>query len=164
MFGYDRLLPMNTGVEGGETACKVTVLCANILTNQSRLLLAGEEVGLQGEGGATRQGQDHLRQGEQGQQVWAEPFTYLLIRTTPGAGPWPPCRAPPTPPPTATTAPSCRASSPWSTTTSRRWRPSFRTSASKSSIRRFVITKKAPTRAFSWLKAATTAFTFKTQA
>ena len=36
-------------------------------------------------------------------------------------------------------------------------------SASKSSIRRFVITEKAPTRAFSWLKAATTAFTFKTQ-
>ena len=34
--------------------------------------------------------------------------------------------------------------------------------ASKSSIRRFVITEKAPTRAFSWLKAATTAFTFKT--
>ena len=34
-------------------------------------------------------------------------------------------------------------------------------SASKSSIRRFVITEKAPTRAFSWLKAATTAFTFK---
>ena len=34
-------------------------------------------------------------------------------------------------------------------------------SASKSSIRRFVITEKA-TRAFSWLKAATTAFTFKT--
>ena len=33
-------------------------------------------------------------------------------------------------------------------------------SASKSSIRRFVITEKAPTRAFSWLKAATTAFTF----
>ena len=32
-------------------------------------------------------------------------------------------------------------------------------SASKSSIRRFVITEKAPTRAFSWLKAATTAFT-----
>ena len=32
----------------------------------------------------------------------------------------------------------------------------------KSSIRRFVITGKAPTRAFSWLKAATTAFTFKT--
>ena len=31
-------------------------------------------------------------------------------------------------------------------------------SASKSSIRRFVITEKAPTRAFSWLKA----FTFKT--
>ena len=30
-------------------------------------------------------------------------------------------------------------------------------------IRRFVITEKAPTRAFSWLKAATTAFTFKTQ-
>ena len=29
-------------------------------------------------------------------------------------------------------------------------------SASKSSIRRFVITEKAPTRAFSWLKAATT--------
>ena len=35
-------------------------------------------------------------------------------------------------------------------------------SASKSSIRRFVITEKAPNRAFSWLKAATTAFTFKT--
>ena len=35
-------------------------------------------------------------------------------------------------------------------------------SASKSSIWRFVITEKAPTRAFSWLKAATTAFTFKT--
>ena len=29
-------------------------------------------------------------------------------------------------------------------------------------IRRFVITENAPTRAFSWLKAATTAFTFKT--
>ena len=40
----------------------------------------------------------------------------------------------------------------------RRWD----TSASKSSTRRFVITEKAPTRAFSWLKAATTAFTFKT--
>ena len=26
----------------------------------------------------------------------------------------------------------------------------------------FVITEKAPTRAFSWVKAATTAFTFKT--
>ena len=35
-------------------------------------------------------------------------------------------------------------------------------SASKSSIRRLVITEKAPTRAFSWLKAATTAFTFTT--
>ena len=35
-------------------------------------------------------------------------------------------------------------------------------SASKSSIRKFVITEKAPTRAFSWLKAATTAFTFET--
>ena len=35
-------------------------------------------------------------------------------------------------------------------------------SASKRSIRRFVITEKAPTRAFSWLKAATTAFLFKT--
>ena len=34
-------------------------------------------------------------------------------------------------------------------------------SASKMSIRRFVITEKALTRAFSWLKAATTAFTFK---
>ena len=35
------------------------------------------------------------------------------------------------------------------------------TSASKSSIRRFVITEKAPTlRAFFWLKAATTAYTF----
>ena len=36
------------------------------------------------------------------------------------------------------------------------------TSAPKSSIRRFEITEKAPTRAFSWLKAATTAFTFNT--
>ena len=35
-------------------------------------------------------------------------------------------------------------------------------SASKSSIRRFVITEKAPTSAFSCLKVATTAFTFKT--
>ena len=35
-------------------------------------------------------------------------------------------------------------------------------SASKSSIRRFVITEKAPTRAFAWLKAPTSAFTFKT--
>ena len=35
-------------------------------------------------------------------------------------------------------------------------------SASKSSIRRFVIMEKAPTRAFSWLKVDTTAFTFKT--
>ena len=35
-------------------------------------------------------------------------------------------------------------------------------SASKRFIRRFVITEKAPTGAFSWLKAATTAFTFKT--
>ena len=38
------------------------------------------------------------------------------------------------------------------------------TSASKSCIRRFVITEKTPTMAFSWLKAAsaTTTFTFKT--
>ena len=35
--------------------------------------------------------------------------------------------------------------------------------ASKRSIRKFVITEKAPPRAFSWLKGATTAFTFKTQ-
>ena len=34
-------------------------------------------------------------------------------------------------------------------------------SASKSSIRRFVINEKAPARAFSWFKAATTTFTFK---
>ena len=40
--------------------------------------------------------------------------------------------------------------------------PRVKGSASKSSIRRFVITEKAPIRAFSWLKAATTAFTFKT--
>ena len=38
----------------------------------------------------------------------------------------------------------------------------LRISASKSFIRRFIITEKAPTRAFSLLKAATTAFTFKT--
>ena len=36
------------------------------------------------------------------------------------------------------------------------------TCASERSIRRFVITEKAPNRAFYWLKAATTAFTFKT--
>ena len=36
------------------------------------------------------------------------------------------------------------------------------TGAPKSSIQRFVITEKAPTRAFSWLKAPTSAFTFKT--
>ena len=42
------------------------------------------------------------------------------------------------------------------------WSWAQTTSASKSSIRRLVITEKAPTRAFSWLKAATTAFTFKT--
>ena len=36
------------------------------------------------------------------------------------------------------------------------------TSASKRAIRRFVITEKAPTRAFSWVKAVTTAFTIKT--
>ena len=35
-------------------------------------------------------------------------------------------------------------------------------SLKRRSIRRFVIMEKAPTRAFSWLKAATTAFTFKT--
>ena len=35
-------------------------------------------------------------------------------------------------------------------------------SASKRSIRRFVITEKPPTRVFSWLKVATIAFTFKT--
>ena len=40
--------------------------------------------------------------------------------------------------------------------------PAEDNSASKISIRRFVITEKAPTGAFSWLKAATTAFTFKT--
>ena len=40
--------------------------------------------------------------------------------------------------------------------------PGVPSSASKRSIRRFVITEKAPTRAFSWLKAATTAFTLKT--
>ena len=45
-----------------------------------------------------------------------------------------------------------------------RWPPRIQVhiSAPKRSIRRFVITEKAPTRAFSWLKAATTAFTFKT--
>ena len=40
--------------------------------------------------------------------------------------------------------------------------PRVKGSASKSSILRFVITEKAPTSAFSWLKSATTAFTFKT--
>ena len=42
-----------------------------------------------------------------------------------------------------------------------RWRNCPSTSASRSSIRRFVIMEKAPTRAFSWLKEATTAFTFE---
>ena len=42
------------------------------------------------------------------------------------------------------------------------WSDKVASSAWKSSIRRFVITEKAPTRAFSWLKAASTAFTFKT--
>ena len=40
--------------------------------------------------------------------------------------------------------------------------PLVKVSASKRTILRFAITEKAPTRAFSWLKAATTAFTFKT--
>ena len=40
--------------------------------------------------------------------------------------------------------------------------PPLLTAEESNSIRRFVITEKAPTRAFSWLKAATTAFTFKT--
>ena len=44
-----------------------------------------------------------------------------------------------------------------------RWPHPSNTSASNEAIRRFVFTEKAPTRAFSWLKAATTAFTFKTQ-
>ena len=39
------------------------------------------------------------------------------------------------------------------------WR--LQDSASKSSIRRFVINEKAPARAFSWFKAAITTFTFK---
>ena len=43
------------------------------------------------------------------------------------------------------------------------FRRAVQASASKRSIRRFAITEKAFTRAFSWLKAATTAFTFKTQ-
>ena len=42
------------------------------------------------------------------------------------------------------------------------WQRTVDISASKRSIRRFVITEKAPTRTFSWLKAATTAFTFMT--
>ena len=37
-----------------------------------------------------------------------------------------------------------------------------RKSFKRRSTRRFIITEKAPTRAFSWLKVATTAFTFKT--
>ena len=37
-----------------------------------------------------------------------------------------------------------------------------RITASKRSIRRFKITEKAPTRALSWLRAPTSAFTFKT--
>ena len=42
------------------------------------------------------------------------------------------------------------------------WSPPSHHHHKRRSTRRFVITEKAPTRAFSWLKAATTAFTFKT--
>ena len=45
----------------------------------------------------------------------------------------------------------------WEQADTSQWRQrGSRTSASKSSIRSFVITEKAPTRAFSWLKAVTT--------
>ena len=41
------------------------------------------------------------------------------------------------------------------------WSPPSHHHHKRRSTRRFVITEKAPTRAFSWLKATTTAFTFK---
>ena len=40
----------------------------------------------------------------------------------------------------------------------------FTKSLKRRSIQMVVITEKAPTRAFSWLKVATTTFTFQTQA
>ena len=47
------------------------------------------------------------------------------------------------------------------------WRPVMGTRASNEPLRRlsiedFTITEEAPTRAFSWLKASTSTFTFKT--
>ena len=63
---------------------------------------------------------------------------------------WAPGGGPAPPPPPGPRWPSAAA----------RTRPP--SSASKMSNRRFVITEKTPTRAFSWLKVATTAITFKT--
>jgi len=44
LFGYDKLLPMNTGVEGGETAIKLARKWAygvkNVATNQARVIFA----------------------------------------------------------------------------------------------------------------------------
>ncbi|XP_070541596.1 ornithine aminotransferase, mitochondrial-like [Ptychodera flava] len=44
LFGYDRVLPMNTGVEGGETACKLARKWAynvkNIPKNQAKIVFA----------------------------------------------------------------------------------------------------------------------------
>ncbi|KAL1461205.1 hypothetical protein WDU94_013124 [Cyamophila willieti] len=44
-FGYDKLLPMNTGVEGGETACKLARKWAyqskGVPANQARIVFAG---------------------------------------------------------------------------------------------------------------------------
>jgi len=44
LFGFDKVLPMNTGVEGGETACKLArkwgYLEKKIPTNQAKIIFA----------------------------------------------------------------------------------------------------------------------------
>ena len=68
MFGYDRLLAMNTGVEGGETALKlarlIEIFFGNSFIARARLGLIApplcQEMGLQGEGDPGKQSQDNL--------------------------------------------------------------------------------------------------------
>lgn len=44
LFGFDKVLPMNTGVEGGETACKLArkwgYLEKKIPANQAKIIFA----------------------------------------------------------------------------------------------------------------------------
>ena len=63
MFGYDRLLAMNTGVEGGETALKLARLIEIFFGNSfiARAPPLCQEMGLQGEGDPDEQSQDNLR-------------------------------------------------------------------------------------------------------